>query len=139
MPADHNTAAIVAAARTRRELTRARAIKALRELDRTGAPVTFELVAATAGISRSWLYREPDIRQQIQRLREATRHAPGPAIPAAQRTSDTSLHARLQSTLQRNRELAEENTRLRRQLAQALGQQRQHQRADHCSATISPG
>ena len=44
------------AAARRHELTRARAIQALRELDRAGTPVTFAGVAQAAGISRSWLY-----------------------------------------------------------------------------------
>lgn len=56
MPPEPNTAPLAAAARKRRELTRAKAIQALREVDRTGAPVSFEGVARRAGISRSWLY-----------------------------------------------------------------------------------
>ena len=63
----------------RHELTRAKAIQALRELDRTGTPVTFAAVATAAGISRSWLYTQPDIRDQIQ---QAARH-PRLAPPAA--------------------------------------------------------
>jgi Family of unknown function (DUF6262) len=42
--------------------------RALRELHTAGAPVTFETVARTAGISRSWLYTQPDIRTEIERL-----------------------------------------------------------------------
>ena len=75
MPAD--PAPIVTAARQRHELTRAKVLKALRELDRAGTPVTFQTVAAAAGVSRSWLYTQPDIRTDVQRLREATRRAPG--------------------------------------------------------------
>ncbi len=56
------------AAARRHELTRAKAIQALRELDRAGAPVTFAGVAQAAGISRSWLYTQPDISGQIRRL-----------------------------------------------------------------------
>src|SRR5712692_8597016 len=67
-----NAAPIIAAARHRHELTRARAVQALRELDHTGAPVTFAAVAAFAGVSRSWLYAQPDIHDEIVRLREAT-------------------------------------------------------------------
>lgn len=113
------------AAARRHELTRAKAIQALRELDRTGAPVTFACVAQAAGISRSWLYTQPDISGQIRRLREKT-NAAGSAggIPAAQRATDTSLRARLAAALARNRQLADENARLRRQLARALGDQR---------------
>jgi hypothetical protein len=115
---------LAAAAARRHELTRAKAIRALRELDRAGSPFSFASVAAAAGISRSWLYTQPDIRDQIRRLRDATRPAPGPVIPVGQRTSDASLRARLTTALERNRALAEENARLRRQLARALGDHR---------------
>jgi uncharacterized protein DUF6262 len=126
VPADHLTSLAVAAAR-RHELTRARAIQALRELDRAGTPVTFASIAGAAGISRSWLYTQPDIRSQIERLRDTTVSTPATAIPARQRATDASLRSRLATALDRNRILAEENTRLRRQLARALGDQRSAQ------------
>ena len=119
-----NTAPIIASSKQRHELTRAKAIQALRELDRTGALITFEVVAQAAGVSRSWLYASPDIRDQIERLRDATRRAPSPPIPARQRASDSSLLARLEAALERNRALTEENQRLRRQLEHALGERR---------------
>ena len=81
-------------------------------------------MATAAGISRSWLYTQPDIRGQIQQLRGPAASTPAAAIPAAQRATDASLRARLTVALERNRLLAEENTRLRRQLARALGDQR---------------
>jgi len=43
-----NTGPLISAARRRRELTRAKAIQAVRELDHAGTPVTFETVARTA-------------------------------------------------------------------------------------------
>ena len=46
------------------------------------------------------------------------------AIPVGQRTTEASLRARLTVALDRNKQLADENTRLRRQLARALGDQR---------------
>ncbi len=113
----------VAAAR-RHELTRAKAIQALRELDRAGAHVTFAAVAAAAGISRSWLYTQPDIRDQIQKLRTNTNPISGAPVPAGQRSTDASQRARLTAAMQRNQALADENARLRRQLAHALGDQR---------------
>jgi len=79
------------------------------------------------------------MRAEIERLRQAARRAPGQAIPAAQRASSASLHARLQTALTRNRMLSEENQRLRRQLAQALGQQRSSPRASqHTPPETSP-
>jgi len=113
------------AAARRHELTRARAVQALRELDRAGTPVTFAGVGRAAGVSRSWLYTQPDISGQIRRLRQKTNGAGSAgAIPAGQRSTDASLRARLAAALDRNKQLAEENTRLHRQLARALGDQR---------------
>ena len=146
MPAD-NSGQLAAAARNRHELTRAKAILALRELDRAGTPITFELVARHAHVSRSWLYSQPDLRDQINRLREATGRAPTPSVPAAQRSSDVSLLRRLQAAQERNRQLNEDNQRLRRQLAHALGDQRaldrlgnnpETGRKHHSSTTIGP-
>ena len=117
-------APLAAAAARRHQLTRARAIQALRELDRAGSLVTFASVAGAAGISRSWLYTQPDIRDQIRQLRGSRSPGPASAIPASQRATDTSLRARLATSLQRNQQLAEENARLRRQLAHALGDHR---------------
>ena len=108
------------AAARRHELTRSRA-----ELDRSGAPVTFAGAAQAAGVSRSWLYTQPDISGQIRRLRRQADGAGGAgAIPAAQRPTDASLRARLTAALDRNKQLADDNARLRRQLARALGDQR---------------
>lgn len=123
MPAD-NTAHLVTAAQRRHELTRSKAIQALHELDHAGSPVTFETVARRAGVSRSWLYTQPDLRSEIQRLRQAARRAPENSVPASQRASDASLLRRLEAANQRNRQLTDENQQLRRQLARALGDQR---------------
>src|SRR5947207_13700481 len=113
------------AAARRHELTRSRAVQALRELDRAGTPVTFAGVAQAAGVSRSWLYAQADISRQIGRLRQRTNGAGSAGtIPAGQRSTDASLRARLTTALDRNKQLADENARLRRQLAHALGDQR---------------
>ena len=113
------------AASRRHELTRSKAIQTLRELDRAGTPVTFAAVAQAAGVSRSWLYTQPDISGQIRRLRKSKDDAgSADAIPSGQRATDASLRARLAAALDRNKQLADENARLRRQLARALGDQR---------------
>lgn len=125
-------AALVAAAKQRHELTRAKAIQAIRELDRAGTAVTFTTVASHAQVSRSWLYSQPDICQQIRQLREATGRSTTAPIPASQRASGTSLLRRLETAHAENRRLSDqcaqlraEITRLRRQAAHLLGEQRQ--------------
>jgi hypothetical protein len=129
-----NTRHIVDAARHRHELTRSKAIQALRALDAEGARVTFEIVARAATVSRSWLYAQPDIRTEIERLRAAGRRAPATPVPVRQRSSDASLLRRLETATQRIRQLSEENRQLRELLAQALGEQRAATSRDKTSA-----
>ncbi len=119
-----NSAHLITSARNRHELTRAKAIRVLRELDTAGQPVTFQTLARAAGVSRSWLYTQPDVRAEIERLRELDRRPlPRPAS-TDQRGSDASLARRLEIALARNRELSADNQRLRRQLAAAIGRLR---------------
>lgn len=139
MPPD-NAHHLVAAAKQRHELTRAKAIRAIRELHRTGSAVTFGSVAKQAQVSRSWLYTQPDIRAEIHKLRAAapTQSTP-PTVPAAQRASAESLRQRLAAMQTRIHNLVEENQRLRGQLAVALGEQRgrtpEDGHRDHSSIT----
>ena len=119
-----NSTRLATAARHRHELTRSKVVRALRELDRAGTPINFEVVARMAHVSRSWLYTQLDLRHEIERLREASQRSPGPSIPTAQRASDSSLLKRLYATTDSNRLLTEKYKPLRRQLAHALGDQR---------------
>ena len=83
-----NTAHLITAAQRRHELTRAKAIQTLRELDQAGSRVTFETVARRAEVSRSWLYTQPDIKDQIQQLRALGDRTPNAPLPSRQRCSD---------------------------------------------------
>ena len=138
-----NSIHLVHAAQQRHEHTRAKAIAAMHELDRTGAMLTFESVARHAGVSRSWIYTQTDLTDEIRRLRAQHRPEPSTPLPARQRASDDSLRQRLEIANHRNHELADENQRLRRQLACALGQLRDdtgrhREPTHHTSVTIGP-
>ncbi len=142
MPPDR-TAHLIIAAKQRHELTRAKAIRAIRELDRAGTAVTFGAIAKAAQVSRSWLYTQHDIREEIRKLRAS---APPPskptaAVPTTQRASAESLRQRMIVMQERIHHLVEENQRLRNQLAIAIGEQRigasaTALRPDHSSVTI---
>jgi len=117
-----NSHHLAAAARQRTERTRAKALRALRDLEGAGQPVTYEAVANKAGVSRSWLYSQPGIRATIDQLR--TRNLPSPTAktpPQRQRASEDSLLRRLEATTARIRQLEQDNRHLRQALAQALG------------------
>jgi hypothetical protein len=124
-----NSRFIVAAARQRSQATRDRVIQALRRLTAAGGTVTFDAVAKAAGVSRSWLYTQPDLRLEIGRLRAhqaGQRRAPtSPPIPIRQQASEASLRRRLETTGAELRRLRDDNQRLREQLAWAHGELRQ--------------
>lgn len=58
--------------------------------------MTLEAVARRANVSRSWLYIQPGIRAEVERLRDLGRQTPETSVPARQRTTDTSLLRQLE-------------------------------------------
>jgi Family of unknown function (DUF6262) len=120
-----NSHHVIASARRRAEQTRQRALTALQHLDTTGQTINFDTVAKEAGVSRSWLYTQDDLRAEIERLRERHRPTRTPAtIPDRQRASEASLLRRLEAATTRIRILHHENQQLRDALATALGDRR---------------
>ena len=86
-----NTRHLAQAAASRHQATLTKASNTIERLDRSGQPVTFSAVAAAAGVSRTWLYRNPSVRDLITRLR--TEPSQPASTPAAQRATAESLRA----------------------------------------------
>jgi uncharacterized protein DUF6262 len=101
-----------------------RARDAIRELDRRGAAINFQAVAAEAGVSRAFLYGHAELRAAIEQLRAQHQRAPS-RLPAHERASDQSLRARLRGMLEENKRLRSENAQLRDELALAHGEVRE--------------
>jgi len=120
---DRNTTGLAEAADRRSGRAVERARRAIRRLDRTEEPVSFQSVAREAGVSRQFLYSRGQLRGEIERLRAAHLEA-AQAIPSAQRASEASLKARNQMLLDENRRLREEVLGLREELAGAWGEVR---------------
>lgn len=135
MPTDNHHHLAAAAARRSAD-TRQKAAEALRRLDAAGTPITFAVVAAEAGVSRSWLYRDPHTRVEIEHLRSATTRTT--TTPAAQRASDASLHQRIEALLEDNRTLRQENRRLQEQIEILLGRQRADNSRPRSTTPIGP-
>lgn len=108
------------AARTRHETTLRRAENALQRLVKRGDAITYRRLAEAAGVSRSWLYRQPALRQEIDRLRASTANRPG-RLPAAERATVDSLRQQLRTYREETTRLRSENQELRDQLARHLG------------------
>lgn len=142
-----NSHHLIAAAQRRSQATHRRAVAALRRMDNTGLPITFDSVAREAKVSRSWLYTQPGLRAEIERLREQRHPTQRQRVPGRQRASDASLAQRLGIALERARQLEADNRRLRDALAEALGEnradaarrpRREAQLQEKVSATIGP-
>jgi len=118
-----NTAHLLAAARARHHETRRRATDAIRRLDRAGEAITFGAVAGEGHVSRSWLYRQPDLRAEIERLRPDPKLS-RPLLPAGLRASQESQRAQRQTLQAEIDRLTEENRLLARQAELLLGQRR---------------
>lgn len=115
-----NTYHLIAAARARAESTHRRATTAIQELAEAGDPITFQAVAAKAGVSRAWLYKTPTISEKIRACRPHTA-PPATSVPLRQKVSDASLLVRLEAAQQRLKEALVANADLQRQLERALG------------------
>jgi predicted DNA-binding transcriptional regulator AlpA len=106
------------------QATLGRARQALKRLDRSGAIINVNTVAQAASVSRSWIYRHPAVRAEIDNLR-TTRPRPGSSPPpSAQRASTESLKRRLESALGDIGRLRTENAALQDQVAKMFGEQR---------------
>ena len=118
-----NSHYLVAAAQRHRADTLERARQALRELSETGQRRTVMQIAAHAGVSRSWLYAQPELRDQLRQL-TATPHPAESTPPRVERSSDASLRQRLTLAHERIREVDNDNRHLRDQIALLHGQLR---------------
>lgn len=112
-----------AAAQARHNDTLHRAQATLRTLARRGEPITVRGVANAAGVSRSWLYRQPQLLAEIDQLRQS-RPTRGPSLPASQRASVDSLRQQLHAYRGELARLRAENKALTEQLARHLGDAR---------------
>ena len=122
MPADHPNH-LADHARQRHSQTLERAETALTEMADAGEPINPARLAARAGVSRSWIYSQPALRD---RIRELQRHQADSATnrQAVTRASDDSLRRRLELAHERIGQLRAEIQQLRDALALAHGQLR---------------
>ncbi len=128
MQRDRQAAALDAAAKRKSQAAQRRAKDALRTLDARGEQITFQAVAQTAGVSRQWLYTQPDLRGEINLLRDASSEQND--RPARERASDNSLRHRNRALLEENQRLRAELVAVKNELAVALGELRDRQASE---------
>lgn len=108
-------------------------------MDATGQRITFDAVAREAGVSRSWLYAQDDLRAEIERSGSATpRSLTGGSAPEATGLRRL-LPRRLEAATARVRQLVEaDNRQLRDALARALGERQTAEVLGHPSSPDTP-
>ncbi|MDZ8088486.1 MAG: DUF6262 family protein [Nostoc sp. DedQUE12b] len=75
--------------------------------------INFNTVAKASGLSKAWLYKEPEIKARIEHLRENNSKIKG--IPPKQRSSDASKDAIIKTLKERIKRVEAENRGLRDQ------------------------
>jgi Family of unknown function (DUF6262) len=122
MPADR-AHRLAESARERHEETLRRARSALTAMAKDGKPVTICDLVREARVSRSWIYTQPEQRDEIEQLR---RNRPASSLrpTPGTRASVESLRRRLELSHQVIAQLRKENSELRLALARAHGERR---------------
>lgn len=115
---------LTANARRRSEQTLQRAQETITAMAARGDSITVARLAQAAGVSRSWIYTQPELRERIEQLRLAAPARP-PGSVTASRASLESLKRRLDLAHQRIAQLRDENEQLRRSVEQLHGQLRE--------------
>ncbi len=122
-----NSAFLAQANARRHDAALAAARHAIEQLQREGTAINYTTVAHSAGVSRTWLYRQDQIRDLISQLRR--QHAPAAAV-ASQRASTDSLRQRLDTARTELTRLRAENRSLRDQIGRQLGLRRTQSASD---------
>lgn len=113
-----NTDEIVRLAKLKSKKTRENVEKAISKLSLNGEKINFNKVAKEAKVSKSWLYKEQDIRQRIESLRKQQKTENVISKPKKSSRSEEVLIKTLKT---RVKELEEENIRLRNQIQKLYG------------------
>jgi regulator of replication initiation timing len=118
--AEQSPLALAAQRKSESAITRVRT--ALGAMHDAAVDITFQSVAQQAGVSRQWLYKNAELRAEVEKLR--ARQQGGRRIPVSQRISEASLQQRNLTLLEENKRLRRENSELREELAKLIGERR---------------
>ena len=129
-----NSRHLHAATKRRQDATRDRADAALQRLHTDGQPLSIAGLARAAGVTRSWIYTQPDL---LTALRSTPAAHPTPTQLPRTYASEDSWKRRLELAHARIRELNAEVQTLRNQLARTHGQLRAQRTLGSASTTVS--
>ena len=99
---ERNTAGLMAHARSRKETKRKRVEETITALLREHKAVNFNAVATAAGVSKAYLYSQPQLRERIEALRhqELEQKVRERATPSAGKTDASMAQHRLDNLIE---------------------------------------
>lgn len=113
MTIERNTEGLKQNAQKKREQSFKKVEQGIQKLLRDKEPINFNTVAKASGLSKAWLYKEPEIKSRIEFLRES--HSESKKIPVKERASDSSKDTIIKTLKERIKKLEAENKGLREQ------------------------
>jgi len=119
---ERNTTNLVAYSHQRKEEKRKRVDEAIAHLLRNKNAVNFNAVAKAAGVSKTYLYCQPQLRDRIEALRQQEREQMvRERVTHPTGKTDAAKDLVILAKERRIKELEEENRKLKQQLKTALG------------------
>jgi Family of unknown function (DUF6262) len=116
---DDRVARLRAAAQRKSQEAAARAHRAIITLESRHQAVNFNTVAAAGGVSKDFLYGNPQLRSLIMEKRPGR---PSPSVPDHQRTSEASAVVKLAVATEALNRVRQENAQLRLENAALRGE-----------------
>ncbi len=114
---------LVAHANLRKEEKRKRVDEAIARLLREHMSINFNTIAKAAGVSKAYLYSQPQLRDRIEVLRQQEREQTvRQRVASPTGKTDAAKDLVILAKERRIKELEEENRKLKQQLKTALGQ-----------------
>jgi len=114
---ERNTNGLKTHAQKKRQESFEKLEQGIQKLLREEQKINFNAVAKASGLSKGWLYKEPEVKNRIEKLREQY----GNKKVVKQKPSDASKDALIKTIKARSQKLVAENKDLKRQLEIVYG------------------
>ncbi|WP_144053999.1 DUF6262 family protein [Baaleninema simplex] len=120
MKAKRNTAGLKHGAQRKRKEAFEKLESGIQTLLKEGRAINFNSVAKASGVSKAWLYKEPEVKSRIEHLR--AKQSGKKRQPVKASASEVSLKSMVGTLRERIKKLETENRELRKQNEVAYGQ-----------------
>ncbi|MDC3412881.1 DUF6262 family protein [Aquibacillus sp. 3ASR75-11] len=115
-----NTEAVVAFAKKKKEETAEKVEQAIKQLIKQNERINFNTVTSAAGVSKSYLYNQPELRKRIESLRQKQNKVASPKN-IKKNMNDENQDSLIQVFRERIRELEKENKQLKDEIKRING------------------